>query len=174
MEQYQNMKRDQLLLVVAEQEKKIQELLSTEVGVAIAERDKALDQNKELSETLEKERKDHAGDLKAMNKRLDEQAASDDDRNELQRQVKDLEVLLDAALTTKGDKRRTVVIDGEAHLIAAHRANHGGRIITAEDIEKDVDLAKELKAAGSGLLIPMKVIKERHRKAEEQKAPAKK
>ena len=141
MEQYKNLKKEQLLAV-------IEELTTTENGVVVAERD-AL--------------KAEVAELKA---KLAEPSEQGEEITELTRQVADLSARLEANEATKGDKRLVVNIGGEPHMIMFPRLQVGDRTVTDKQLSEDAELLATLKAAGSGALVPVAALKA---KADEEK-----
>lgn len=140
MDQYKNLKKDELLA-------KIEELTSTDAGQAIAERD----------------------ELRAKLEALDKTPSADaGETAELKRQVKDLSARLEANEVTKGDSRLVVNIGGEPHMIMFRKLQVGDREYTDKQLAEDSAMLAKLKKEGSGAIVPVATIKAR-REAEERK-----
>lgn len=119
---------------------KLEEMASTEVGEAIAARDKAYAMQAEASAKVTTLEAQLANGISA------------DDKAELERQVQDLSERLAANEATKGDDRPVVKANGEQVLIVPRQLLVDGEVLTAEQLANRQDILDRLHKEKSGAL----------------------
>jgi uncharacterized coiled-coil protein SlyX len=163
------MKSDELLkLKKDELVDKLIELSTTEVGKAIEQRDAAYatqgeqatritDLEVELgNKNAEVERL--TGELQGFSDKLKDMA-TEDEKNELQRQVDDLSARLTATEATKGDPRPIVNVGGKQMIVVAQRFRlPNGKEMTAKELVNSPETCEMLIKTGSSILkeVPVK------------------